>query len=84
MLDMLGPCANRRVYTTPKGRAPAPLSEMADRFTGETVEEPRVAIRRALEGVGPDDVVVVAGSIFLVGEVRAELLGLECDPVVAL
>lgn len=84
MLDMLGPLAERRVYAQPKGRAPASLSEMAERFAGEMVEEPRVAIYRALELARPGDIVLVAGSIFLVGEVRAELLGLECDPIVAL
>lgn len=84
MLDMLGPLAERRVYTQPKGRAPASLSEMAERFAGEAVNEPRVAIYRALELARPGDIVLVAGSIFLVGEVRAELLGLACDPIVAL
>ncbi len=84
MLDRLGPLAERRLYTQPKGRAPASLSEMADRFVGETVNEPRQAIYRALELAQSGDIVLVAGSIFLVGEVRAELLGLECDPIVAL
>lgn len=84
MLDMLGPLAARIVYASPKGRAPAPLLEMAERFTGETVTEPRLAIHRAIEWARPGDIVLVAGSIFLVGEVRAELLGLECDPIVAL
>lgn len=84
MLDMLGPLANRRVYAAPKGRAPAPLSEMAERHPGEVVSDPRAAIGRALEMARAGDLVLVAGSIFLVGEVRAELLGLECDPIVAL
>ena len=57
---------------------------MAERFAGETVSEPRDAIHRAIAWARPGDVVLVVGSIFLVGEVRAELLGLECDPIVAL
>ena len=32
----------------------------------------------------PGDTVVVTGSIYLVGEVRAALLGIEADPVIAL
>jgi len=84
MLDALGPLAARRVYAAPKGRAPASLVEMAERYPGEIVSEPRAAIVRALDVARPGDVVLVAGSIFLVGEVRAELLGLECDPIVAL
>lgn len=84
MIDMVAPLAERRVYTQPKGRAPASLSEMAERFAGETVNEPRVAIYRALEVARPGDMILVVGSIFLVGEVRSELLGLVCDPIVAL
>jgi dihydrofolate synthase / folylpolyglutamate synthase len=84
MLDIVGPLAERRVYASPKGRAPASLSEMAERFAGESVSEPRDAIHRAIAWARPGDVVLVVGSIFLVGEVRAELLGLECDPIVAL
>jgi dihydrofolate synthase/folylpolyglutamate synthase len=84
MLDILGPLAERRVYTQPKGRAPASLSDLAERFAGEAVKEPREAIYRALEVARAGDIVLVVGSIFLVGEVRAELLGLECDPIVAL
>ncbi len=84
MLDRVGPLAERIVYTQPKGRAPASLSELAERFAGEAVSEPRIAIYRALEVARPGDIVLVVGSIFLVGEVRAELLGLECDPIVAL
>ncbi|MDI3292054.1 Mur ligase family protein [Polyangium sp. 15x6] len=84
MLDVLGPLADRRVYAEPKGRAPAQVTELAARFSGLPVPEPREAITRALAMAGPSDLIVVAGSIYLVGEVRGELLGLACDPVVAL
>jgi dihydrofolate synthase/folylpolyglutamate synthase len=47
-------------------------------------DDPRAAIaeaRRRLDGEGDaGGLVVVAGSIFLVGEVRAALLGERCDP----
>ena len=84
MLDLVGPLAERRVYASPKGRAPAPLEEMTARFSGTTVVEPREAIARALAWAQAGELVLVTGSIFLVGEVRSELLGLECDPIVAL
>ncbi|MDI1479744.1 Mur ligase family protein [Polyangium sp. y55x31] len=84
MLDVLGPLADRRVYAEPKGRAPVKASELAARFPGLPAPEGREAIARALAMAGPSDLVVVAGSIYLVGEVRGELLGLACDPVVAL
>ena len=47
------------------------------------VEEPLAAIaeaRQQLAGSGVDPLVVVAGSIFLVGEVRSALLGERPDP----
>jgi folylpolyglutamate synthase/dihydropteroate synthase len=34
------------------------------------VEDPRHGLRRLLENAGPDDVVLVAGSLYLLGEVR--------------
>lgn len=84
MLAILGPLANRRVYASPKGRAPAPLAEMDRMFAGEMVSEGRTAVRRAMELSQPGDLLVVAGSIYLVGEVRSEILGIPADPVVAL
>ena len=84
MLDTLGPLADRRVYAEPKGRAPAKVDELAARFPGAAAPEGRDAIRQALGMASPGDLVVVAGSIYLVGEIRGELLGLACDPVVAL
>jgi hypothetical protein len=42
------------------------------------------ALDRARTLVGPRGVVVVAGSIFLVGAARALLLNLPSDPPVAL
>ena len=47
-------------------------------------DDPRAAItqarRRLDDEGGADGLIVVAGSIFLVGEVRAALLGERCDP----
>lgn len=39
------------------------------------------ALDLAVREAGPDDLVVVAGSVFLVGEARAHLLGEPTDPV---
>jgi len=85
--DMLGPLAalaGRRYYTRPKGREPAPLEALAAIAPGQAVPEPREALARALAESAPGDTVVVTGSIYLVGEVRAALLGIEADPVIAL
>lgn len=85
MLHTIAPVAARRYYTEPKGRAPAPIAEMVNLTAGgEAVAEPRAAIRRAIAESRAGDTVLVTGSIYLVGEVRAELLGIERDPVIAL
>ncbi len=88
MLDMLAPRASSRVYVRPPANAglrPATDPEvLAARHPGEIATSIRDAIDRARAAVGPDGVVVVTGSIFLVGEARGTLLGLPRDPPVAL
>jgi dihydrofolate synthase/folylpolyglutamate synthase len=84
MLARIAPFARRRIYTEPKGRAPAPLAAMAEIAPGAAVAAPRAAVRAALAGAAPGELVVVTGSIYLVGEVRAEILGIDADPVIAL
>jgi dihydrofolate synthase / folylpolyglutamate synthase len=68
----------RRVYVTEyaSGRVPAPAAEIAGivaRLGGEPMvcEPAAAALRRAVDGAGAGDRVVVAGSLFLVGELRA-------------
>jgi dihydrofolate synthase/folylpolyglutamate synthase len=84
MLDALAPCTPHRVYVSPQGRAATPPAELAARHPGllaASAEEARTLARGLL---GPEGLVVVCGSIYLVGEVRALLLGLPRDPPVAL
>lgn len=84
MLARLAPCAHRRVYTAPKGRAPAPLADLARVAAGEIEPDPAAALDRAIALSGPGDTVLVTGSLYLVGELRAHLLRLSADPVIAL
>lgn len=84
MIDALAPLAAHRVYTTPKGRAPTPLEALVARHPGKMASDPIAALALARDLVGPEGLVIVAGSIFLVGELRSHLLGLPRDPVVAL
>jgi dihydrofolate synthase/folylpolyglutamate synthase len=84
MIDTLAPLAKYHVYTAPKGRAPTPLESLNARQPGKMAANPIDAHDLARELVGPDGLVVVAGSIFLIAEIRAQLLGLPSDPVVAL
>jgi dihydrofolate synthase/folylpolyglutamate synthase len=84
MLAPLAPLAARRYYTEPKGRAPADLADLRAFAPGEGVADPREAINRAVAESRPGDTVLVTGSIYLVGEIRAHLLGIAADPVIAL
>ena len=84
MLAALAPRAAHRLWVTPEGRRAADPRELAARFGGEALPSVADALARARALVGPHGLVVVAGSIFLVGEARARLLGLDRDPAVAL
>jgi dihydrofolate synthase/folylpolyglutamate synthase len=84
MLDALAPRAAHRVYVTPGGRAAAELGALAARHAGEIADSVDGALEKARALAGPKGLVVVAGSLFLVGEARATLLSLARDPPVAL
>lgn len=83
MLEALVPCAARRVYTLPRGRPPASLGELRGVAEGEAIALAPEAVDAAISAAGGGGTVVVAGSIYLAGEVRGHLLGIPCDPVIA-
>lgn len=74
---MLFPLASELIFTTPHQTRAFQASEIRD-ISGETrarvAPEPRDALALA-ESAGPDDVVVLTGSLYLVGEVRGLLVG---------
>lgn len=82
-LDPLAPFAGARVYVRPQGRAAADPADLARRHPGALAASPAEALAWARREVR-DGLVVVTGSIFLVGELRGLLLGIAPDPVVAL
>jgi dihydrofolate synthase/folylpolyglutamate synthase len=91
MLDTLAPMAEARVYVAPSALTSASRpavnpSEMAARVPGLVASSVGEALDRADQGKndGKCDLIVVAGSILLIGAVRAKLLSLPCDPGVAL
>jgi dihydrofolate synthase/folylpolyglutamate synthase len=84
MLNLLLPLADAHVFATPPTPRARPAAELAARFGGEVVDEPLRALRRAQRLAGKRGLVVVAGSIFLMAEVRAALLGKAADPPIAL
>jgi dihydrofolate synthase/folylpolyglutamate synthase len=84
MLDILAPIAARRVYVEPQGRVAAPAVELARRHAGDVARSLPEGLARARTLAGPRGLVVVCGSLYLVGEARALLLDLERDPSVGL
>jgi len=85
MLDVLAEIACPRVYVAPKGRAAAPPAALAAHVAGHLGGSIAEGLRVARAAAGsPASPVVVCGSLYLVGEARAQLLELEMDPPVAL
>ncbi len=88
MLERLAPHAARRIYCEPMvemaGRAPASPTDLAEVAPGRIAPDPEEAIAMALAEAGPDDTILVTGSIFLVGTVRASLRGETRDVIVPL
>jgi len=62
-------------------RAAAPPGGPADEVEVAEVDDPEIALDEARRRAGAAALVVVAGSMFLVGAVRAALLGEAGDPV---
>jgi dihydrofolate synthase/folylpolyglutamate synthase len=78
MLDQLLPLASYFIATRPemsRARDPEKLARFAkDRGArAEAVRSPKAALARAREVAGPDGEVLVAGSIFLLGEILSAL-----------
>jgi dihydrofolate synthase/folylpolyglutamate synthase len=86
MLAALAPLAAAVVTTrsdNPRALAPAALAETARRHVGDAVacEDPFAALDEARRRAGPGGLVVVCGSMFLVGMLRARVLGEPVDPL---
>jgi dihydrofolate synthase / folylpolyglutamate synthase len=76
---LIAPLAHVVVTTTPDNPHALPASDLAEevrRYTPHVlvVEDRRQAIERARDLAGPDDVLVVTGSFYLVGEAREWLI----------
>jgi dihydrofolate synthase / folylpolyglutamate synthase len=84
MLGELVPWAEQRIYVAPEGRRAADPAALASFIPGQVASSAAEAIRIGRRAVGRDGLVLVTGSIFLVGAVRALLLDLPRDPAVGL
>jgi dihydrofolate synthase/folylpolyglutamate synthase len=76
--------ADARFYVEPKGRAAAPPSVLAGVAPGHEMRSLSEALEAARARVGKGGLVVVCGSVYLVGEARALLRGDPTDPPVAM
>lgn len=83
MLETLTAIEAPRFYATPAGRMPASLEALIAIAPGEGAASVGEALAAARRRAG-SKVVVVCGSLYLVGEARAQLLALPLDPLVAL
>jgi len=84
MVDRVATVSPHRFYVRPSGRAAVDPAMLAERRGGRVEASAMSAVASARAAVGETGLVVVCGSILLVGEARAGLLGLERDPPVAL
>jgi len=78
MAEILFPCAERVVLThaeNPRSATPIEIREMAARVAADMEDAPDVpsAIEEAAKSAGTDGVVVVTGSIYVVGEAMRSL-----------
>jgi dihydrofolate synthase/folylpolyglutamate synthase len=83
-LGLLAPLSEARFYTEPKGRAPASPEELSRTAEGVACASLDDALAKARAAVGREGIVLVCGSVYLVGEARAKVLGAPLDPPVAL
>ncbi|MBI5478223.1 MAG: bifunctional folylpolyglutamate synthase/dihydrofolate synthase [Deltaproteobacteria bacterium] len=82
ILARLLPLAHRVIAVAPRSARALPAADLAALAPGaETADGLAAGLARAQIGLGPDDLCLVAGSIFLVGEARELLLGEAADPV---
>jgi len=76
--SLIAPLAATAIVTTPLHARPLPAAVLAEevrRYVAhvEVIEDRRAALDRALDIAGAEDVIVITGSFFLVGEARAVL-----------
>lgn len=84
MLSALDAEIDRRVYVAPRTPRAADPRRLARIRPGETAPSGRAALARARRLAGPKGLVVVAGSIYLLSEVRALALHVPAEPVITL
>jgi dihydrofolate synthase/folylpolyglutamate synthase len=80
MLDRLEHSAGHRFYVAPPVTHPVDPAAMVAHCSGKLFPDVAQAIESARAKVGQQGLVVVTGSVFLVGAARAVLLNIPSDP----
>lgn len=73
-----------RVYASPRIHRAAAATTFSKIRRGRVARSVAQALQLAQDRAGPDGLVVVAGSIFLLAEVRALVKGIRSDPPIAM
>jgi dihydrofolate synthase/folylpolyglutamate synthase len=84
MLDVLTSLPCPRIYVAPRGRAAADPTLLAAHAPGHVAASIPDALLSAQRDRRPGSPILVCGSLSLVGEARAHLLGIPEDPPVSL
>jgi dihydrofolate synthase/folylpolyglutamate synthase len=84
MIDALRPQVDEVIYATPPMPRAAPAELLAALRPGTIASDPRQALALAERAAGHDGLVIAAGSIFLIAEIRAARLGLRADPPIGM
>ena len=84
MLDRVTQVTGPRIYVEPEGRTPVSVDDLSGYLEGMKARSVPEALISMRQKVGRNGIIVVTGSTYLVGAARAFLLGLPCDPPVAL
>jgi dihydrofolate synthase/folylpolyglutamate synthase len=83
ILAALAPVAGAIIATQSSNPRSLPAADLAATARAPNVKaapDPIIALNLARRFIGHEGLVVIAGSIFLVGELRAHLLGEAVDP----
>ncbi|NNK06345.1 MAG: bifunctional folylpolyglutamate synthase/dihydrofolate synthase [Myxococcales bacterium] len=84
MLAAFDDRVDRRVYSSAGVHRSGSAARFARIRSGTVSRSVRDAVSRAQRAAGPDGLVVVAGSIFLVAEARALVKNVRTDPMIAM
>lgn len=84
MLGAFDGLVDRRIYVTPPMRRAATAKALQRVRRGTAARSLADALQRARRAAGEAGLVVVAGSIFVVAEVRGRVKGVRSDPAIAM